>query len=64
MSLSDNAYELRKPNGKTFKVNTHHIRPYSNDKHKQNEVRICDAPTFKCNLRNRDTIRPSVKLTY
>ena len=23
--LSDNAYELRKPSGKTFKVNTHHI---------------------------------------
>ena len=28
--LSDNAYELRKPNGKTFKVNTHHIRPFGN----------------------------------
>ena len=25
--LSDNTYKLRKPNGKTFKVNTHHIRP-------------------------------------
>ena len=24
--LSDNAYKLRKPNGKTFKVNAHHIR--------------------------------------
>ena len=32
--LSDNAYELRKPNGKTFKVNTHHIRLYGNVKHK------------------------------
>ena len=30
--LSDNAYELRKLNGKTFKVNTHHIRPYGNTK--------------------------------
>ena len=29
--LSDNAYKLRKPNGKTFKVNTHHIRPFGND---------------------------------
>ena len=29
--LSDNTYELRKPNGKTFKVNTHHIRPFGND---------------------------------
>ena len=38
--LFDNAYELRKLNGKTFKVNTHHIRPYSNVKHKWNEVHI------------------------
>ena len=30
--LSDSAYELRKLNGKTFKVNTHHIRPYRNTK--------------------------------
>ena len=62
--LSDNAYELRKLNGKTSKVNNHHIRPYGNDKHKWNEVCICDASTFKCNLRNRDTIRPPVKLMY
>ena len=62
--LSDNAYELRKPSGKTFKVNTHHIRPYGNAKHNWNEVRICDTSTLKCNLRNRDTIKPLVKLTY
>ena len=62
--LSDNAYELRKPNRKTFKVNTHHIRPYRNVEHKQNEVRICNASSFKHNLRDRDTIRPPVKLTY
>ena len=62
--LSNNAYELRKPNGKTFKVNTHHIRLYENVKHKQNEVCTCNASTFKCNLRDRDTIRPPVKLTY
>ena len=54
--LSDNVCELRKLNGKTFKVNTHHIRPYGNVKHKWNEVRICDVSTFKCNLRNRDTL--------
>ena len=29
--LSDNAYKLRKPNRKTFKVNTHHIRPFGNN---------------------------------
>ena len=49
--LSDNAYELTKPNGKTFKVNTHHIRPYGNVKHKWNEVHTCDASSFKHNLR-------------
>ena len=47
--LSNNAYELRKPNGKTFKVNTHHIRLYGNVKHKWNEVHVCNASTFKCN---------------
>ena len=30
--LLNNAYELRKPNGKTFKVYTHHIRPFGNTK--------------------------------
>ena len=40
--LSDNAYELRKPNGKTFKVNTHHIKPYRNTKRRRNEERTCD----------------------
>ena len=62
--LSDNAYELRKPNGKTFKVNTHHIRPYRNNKRRRNEECTCDDSSFKCNLRNRDNIRPPVKLTY
>ena len=62
--LSDNAYELRKPSGKTFKVNTHHIRPYGNTKHKQNEICICDTSTSNHNLRNRDTIKPPVKLMY
>ena len=62
--LSKNTYKLSKPNGKTFKVNTHHIRPYRNIKHKRNEVHICDKPTFKYNLRNRDTIKTPVKLTY
>ena len=62
--LSDNAYELKKLSGKTFKVNTHHIRPYGNTKRKQNEICICNTSTSNCNLRNRDTIKPPVKLTY
>ena len=62
--LSDNTHELRKPNGKTFKVNTHHIRPFRNTKRRQNEERTCDHSSFKHNLRNRDNIRPPVKLMY
>ena len=62
--LSNNAYELRKPNGKTFKVNTHHIRPFGNTRRKQNEEHICDYSSLKHNLRNRDNIRPPVKLTF
>ena len=62
--LSDNAYELMKLSGKTFKVNTHHIRPYGNTKHNQNEICICDTSTSNHNLRNRDIIKPSVKLMY
>ena len=36
--LSDNSYELLKPNGRTFRVNVHHIRPYGNAKHRENAV--------------------------
>ena len=62
--LSNNTYELRKPNGKIFKVNTHHIRPFGNDRHKRNEECTCDDSSLKHNLRNRDNIRLLVKLTY
>ena len=34
--LSSNSYELSKPNGRTFKVNMHRIRPYGNAKHRKN----------------------------
>ena len=62
--LSDNAYKLRKPNGKTFKVNTHHIRPFGNTTSKWNEKRICDNSSFKRSLRNRDHIKPPARLAY
>ena len=62
--LSDNAYELMKPNGKTFKVNIHHIRPFGKVTTKQNEKRICNNSSPKQNLRDRQNIRPPVKLTY
>ena len=62
--LSDSTYKLRKPNGKMFKVNTHHIRPYGNAKRRKDKEHTCDNSLPKCNLRDRDNIRPPIKLTY
>ena len=62
--LSDSAYKLRKPNGKTFKVNTHHIRPYGNAKCGKDKEHTCDNSLPKHSLRDRDNIRPTIKLTY
>ena len=62
--LSDSAYKLRKPNGKMFKVNTHHIRPYGNAKCKKGKEHTHDNSPPKCNLRDWDNIRPPIKLTY
>ena len=50
--LSSNSYELSKPNGRTFKVNVHHIRPYGNAKH----IKKAQLPAHdlcNCILRNR-----------
>ena len=62
--LSDNAYKLRKPNRKTFKVNIHHIRPIRKVTTKWNEKCICNNSLPKQNLRDRQNIRLLVKLTY
>ena len=62
--LSDSVYELMKPNGKTFKVNVHHIRPFGKATTTRNEQRICNNSSPKRNLRDRLNIRPPVKLTY
>ena len=62
--LLDNAYELRKPNRKTFKVNIHHIRPFGKVMTKRNEKHICNNSSPKRNLRDRQNIRPLVKLVY
>ena len=61
--LSDNSYELLKPNGRTFRVNVHHIRPYGNAKHRKNT----QLPVHNsCNhiLRNRETLQAPNRLTY
>ena len=62
--LSDSAYELRKPNGKMFKVNTHHIRLNGNAKRRKGKEYTCDNSLPKHNLRDRDNIRPLIKLMY
>ena len=61
--LSSNSYELSKPNGRTFKVNVHHIMPYGNAKHREN----AQSPAHNsCNriLRNRKMLQAPDRLTY
>ena len=61
--LSSNSYELSKPNGRTFKVNVHHIRPYGNAKYRKN----AQSPAHNsCNhiLRNREMLQAPNRLTY
>ena len=61
--LSSNSYELSKPNGRTLKVNVHHIRPYGNAKHRKNTQSPAHDP---CNriLRNRKMLQALNRLTY
>ena len=62
-ALSKNSYELLKPNGRTFRVNVHHIRPYGNTKHRKN----AQSPAHNsCNhiLRNREMLQAPNRLMY
>ena len=55
-----NSYE---PNGGTFRVNVHHIRPYGKAKLRKN----AQSPAHNsCNhiLRNRETLQAPNRLTY
>ena len=61
--LSNNSYELLKPNGRTFRVNVHPIRPYGNAKLRKN----AQSPAHNsCNhiLRNREMLQAPNRLTY
>ena len=61
--LSNNSYELSKPNGRTFKVNVHHIRPYGNSKHKKHmQSPVHNSPNRI--LRNRKTLQAPQRLMY
>ena len=61
--LSNNSYELLKPNGKTFKVNVHHIRPYGMNKWRKDTQSATDN-LHNCILRNRETLNAPNRLTY
>ena len=60
--LSSSSYELSKPNGRAFKVNVHHIRPYDDAKHRKN----AQSPAHNsCShiLRNREMLQALNRLT-
>ena len=61
--LSNNSYELLKSNGRTFRVNVHHIKPYGNAKHRKNMQSLtCESHSHI--LTNRETLQAPNRLTY
>ena len=64
--LSNNSYDLLKPNSRTFKVNVHHIRPYGTGKGRKTKqpsnVDLHNSHNHV--LRNRETLNSPNKLTY
>ena len=67
--LSNNAYELQKPNGRMFKVNVPHIRPYGTGKGRKtkepaNVVLHNLHNSHNRVLRNRETLNAPDRLTY
>ena len=61
--FSSNSYELSKPNGRTFKVNVHHIRPYGNAKHRKSAQSPAHNSCSRI-LRNREMLQALNRLTY
>ena len=61
--LSNNSYELFKPNGRTFKVNVYDIRPYVNAKHRKIVQSSAYDPCDRI-LRNRKMLQAPNRLTY
>ena len=64
--LSNNLYELLKPNGRTFKVNVHHIRSYGTSKgRKTKQPSNVDSHNLHNRvLRNRETLNAPNGLMY
>ena len=61
--LSNNSYELLKPNGRTFRVNVHHIRPYSNAKLRKS-TQSPGHNSCNCILRYREMLQAPNRLMY
>ena len=53
--LSNNSYEIIKPNGQTFRVNVHHIRPCGTSKGKETRQAVI-TESHNHVLRNRETL--------
>ena len=61
--LLNNLYELLKPNGQTFRINVHHIRPYGTSKGRKTRQAVT-VNLYNCVLRNRETLNAPDRLTY
>ena len=64
--LSNNLYELLKPNSRMFKGNVHHIRPYGTGKGRKTKQpsNVDLHNSHNCVLRNRETLNSTNRLTY
>ena len=59
--LSNNLYELLKPNGQMFRVNVHHIRPYGAGRKVRQPVAV--DPHNRV-LQNRENLSAPIRLMY
>ena len=70
--LSNNAYQLQKPNGRTLEVNVHHIRPYGTGKSRKTKqpANVVSHNSYNLHnshnriLRNRETLNAPNRLMY
>ena len=64
--LSNNAYELQKPNGRMFKVNVHNIRLYGTGKGRKSKqpANVDSHNLHNQVLRNRETLSAPNRLMY
>ena len=64
--LSNNSYQLLKPNGRMFRVNVHHMRPYGTSKGRKTRqpANVNSHNSHDCILRNGETLNSPNRLTY